>query len=369
MAAKRDYYEVLGVQKNASSDDLKRAYRKLAFEYHPDRNKSHDAEGRFKEISEAYAVLSDADKRAAYDRFGHEGFSQQYSQEDIFRGAHSEDMDEIFREFGFRSPFGDIFGSFFGSSMGGRKRREYGADIYYETEITLEEVAKGTKKEMEAMHSKTCKRCRGERAEPGSEVRKCEACNGHGQVQQTRSMGPMRFVTVATCSRCKGQGIAITQPCKDCRGSGISYEKEKIRVDIPAGIENGSQLRLEGMGEQGRDGQGDLYVTVYVKPHGIFERDGNDLWVEAQLSFSRAALGTSIEVPTLFGKANLHIPPGTQSHTVLRLKGEGLPHLRSGRKGDEYVRVVVKVPEKLTTKQKELLKEFEEESGKKHGLF
>ncbi len=372
---KRDYYEILGIPKSASTDDIKKAYRKLAFEFHPDRNKSPGAEEKFKEISEAYAVLSDNTKRQQYDQFGPEGFSQQYTQEDIFRGAHFEDIEDLFEQFGFRDPFKDMFwgsfGSFFGSGFrqkgsSGRRRIEYGADLEVETEITLEEVATGIKKEIEIVHSKICKKCGGSRADSQSAIKKCEYCNGRGQVEQSRIMGPMRFYTVTTCGKCKGQGTVIEKVCSECKGSGKIREKERIKVTIPKGIENGMQLHLSGMGEQGRDGVGDLYVTIYVKKHSIFERKGNDIYTEIPISFIAAVLGTTIEVPTLSGKAKLHIPEGTQSHTLFKLREEGLPNINTERKGDELVRVILKVPTKITQKQKDLLKEFyDDENGSK----
>lgn len=378
MATKRDYYEILGIHKSASVDDIKKAYRKLAFEYHPDKNKGPNAEEKFKEISEAYAVLSDGQKRATYDQYGHEGFDQRYSQEDIFKGAHFEDIEDLFQQFGFSDPFGGgTFSQFFGGGFGKRsrgKKADYGSDLEIGTEITLEEVAKGVKKRVEITHSRFCRKCDGSGADESSSVRKCEQCNGSGQTQQMRTMGPMRFYTVVTCNKCKGHGGVIEKPCTECKGSGKVREREKINVDIPKGIQNGMQIRLENMGEQGRDNAGDLYITVYVKKHDKFEREKDNLYIEIPITFAQAALGDTAEVPTLFGKAKLHIPAGTQSHTIFRLKGEGLPNINTERMGDEFVRVIVSVPDKLTSKQKELLKEFygvekENKDGKKKGFF
>ncbi len=368
MAAKKDYYEVLGVPRNASADEIKSAYRKLALKFHPDRNKAPEAAERFKEISEAYAVLSDQKKREQYDAYGHAGFDQMYSQEDIFRGADFSDFDEIFRSFGF-DPFGGMFGSMFGGRARGGRMREYGADLETAVQITLEEAAKGVKKDISYHRSKACGRCQGSGSEPGSERKVCPSCGGRGEVQQTRRAGPMAFFTVTTCSKCRGEGSVVEKPCKACGGSGKASSNEHIKVSIPEGIHSGMRLRLEDLGEYGRDGPGDLFVRVEVKQHELFAREGDDLLIEMPISFSRAAIGGSIDVPTLFGKDRLHIPPGTASHTVFRLKGEGMPRLGRGGKGDELVRVLIEVPKSLSRRQKELLEEFEKEGERKKGLF
>lgn len=370
---KRDYYEILGVPKNAGKEDIKKAYRKLAFELHPDRNKSADAAGKFKEMSEAYAVLSDDAKRSQYDQYGHAGFDRMYTQEDIFRSADFGDFEDIFREFGFggRSPFGSAFSSFFSRGFSRGRRREFGADLETEMEISLEEAAGGVKKEAAIYRTKECSHCGGSGTEPGSKVSTCDQCRGSGQVQHGRRMGAMSFFTVTTCSKCKGEGMMVSNPCKDCGSSGRVREKEHIKVTIPAGIDSGMRIRLEGLGEYGRDGAGNLYVLVYVKQHKLFERRGNDLWLDAPVSFSMASLGGKMDVPTLSGHVKLHIPAGTQPGTVFRLKGEGMPDMRTGRKGDEMVRITVEVPKKLTQKQKELLEQFAKESGdtKKKGFW
>src|SRR3989344_3029061 len=362
--SKRDYYDILGVSKTTANDEIKKAYRKLAMKYHPD--KGGDAE-KFKEISEAYAVLSDPHKRSQYDQFGPEGFSQQFSQEDIFRGAHFEDFEDLFRQFG-ASPFEDLFGSFFGG--GYRSRKQYGADIGAETTITLEEVAKGAKKTIEVYHTRECGRCHGSRAEPGSKLNVCGTCNGRGQVQHTRSAGFMRFVTVSTCSNCHGQGKTMETPCKTCSGRGAVGVKESVRITIPPGIQDGMHIRLENMGEAGPDGSGDLYVRVDIEPHKFFRRDNSDLYIDVPVSYTQAALGDSIEIPTLTGKAKLKIPSGTPSHTLFRLHDEGLPHLRTGKKGDEYIRAIIQVPKKANAHEKKLLKELDTEYKKrKKGFF
>jgi len=364
---KKDYYEVLGVSKDAKKNTIKKIYRKLALKYHPDRNKSPDAEAKFKEISEAYAVLSDDKKRAAYDQYGHAGFDQRFSQEDIFRGAHFEDMEDLFRSAGVNSPFEDLFGSFFGGGFRSNLRRDYGSDLAVETEIDLKDAVKGVTKEVELYHNVVCKHCRGSGSEPGHPPKRCDVCKGSGKVQQARVMGPMRFMTVGMCNKCKGAGETITKKCKMCDGNRRIKKKEKVKVRIPAGIDDGMQMRLEGLGEAGRDGAGDLYVIVRVEPHKYFKRNGSDLWIDIPVSFPQAALGSKIEVPTLFGKAKLNIPSGTQSHTIFKLKGEGVPKLRGG-KGNEMVRVIVDVPKKLSKKQKELLEEFDTHKNKK-GFF
>ena len=370
MATKKDYYEVLGVQKNAGSDDIKKAYRKLAFEHHPDRNKTPGAEAKFKEISEAYAVLSDDKKKAQYDQYGHAGFDQMYSQEDIFRNADFSSFQDMF-EFG-GDPFGGMFGSMFGGGNrrrgGGRRRQEFGANLETSVEITLEEAAKGVKKEINYSRSKACARCSGSGSEPGSSKKTCSSCQGSGQVQQTRRMGPMSFYTVTTCGKCRGEGSMVEKPCNGCGGSGKASSHEHISVNIPAGIHSGMSLRLDDLGEYGRDGPGELFVKVYVKDHDRFERKDDDLYIEVPISFSKAAIGGAIEVPTLFGKANLDVPPGTHSHTIFRLNGEGMQRIGRNGKGDELVRIIIDVPKKLTKKQKELLAQFDEEN-KKEKLF
>ncbi|MBN1170087.1 molecular chaperone DnaJ [Candidatus Micrarchaeota archaeon] len=362
---KRDYYEVLGVAKNAATDEIKKAYRKLAMQYHPDRNNDPAAAEKFKEISEAYAVLADERKRAQYDQYGHAGFDQMYSQEDIFRGANFSDFEDIF---GGRDPFGGMFGSMFGSMFGRMGRhRDIGADLEVQVAITLEEAAKGTKVDISYNRTRKCSHCNGSGAEPGSRKTNCSACGGRGQVKQARRMGPMAFYTVTTCQKCNGEGEAFDNPCKKCQGSGKESTKEHIKADVPPGIHNGMRMHLAGLGEYGKHGPGNLFVRVFIKEHRRFQRDGEDLWIDIPITFPQAALGGELEVPTLFGKAKLHIPPGTQSHTVFRLKNEGMPKLHNNGKGNEMVRVIIEVPKKLSKKQKEMLKEFDKE--KKSGFF
>lgn len=364
---KRDYYEILGLTKGASADQIKSAYRKLAMQYHPDRNKASDAESKFKEISEAYAVLSDDKKKAQYDQYGHAGFDQMYSQEDIFKNANFSDFEDMFGGFG-NSPFGDIFGSIFGGNRG--RGREYGADLQTQMEITLEEAASGIKKDFTYHRSKACSKCSGSGEENGSTKTTCSSCAGRGQVQQARRAGPMSFYTVVTCPKCRGYGSIVKNPCKNCQGNGKVSEQEHIKVEIPPGIADGMRIRLDDLGEYGRDAPGDLYVFVRIKDHPKFRREEDDLWIEIPISFYTAAIGAEIEVPTLNGTKKINIPSGTQSHTVITLKGEGMPHLRNRGKGDQLIRVIVEVPKKLSKKQKELLKQFDEEKDKKtFGLF
>ncbi|MFA5049995.1 MAG: molecular chaperone DnaJ [Candidatus Micrarchaeia archaeon] len=335
--AKRDYYEVLGVSKNASSEDIKKAYRKLAMQYHPDRNKESGAEEKFKEISQAYAVLSDSNKKVQYDQYGHSEFDQRYSQEDIFRGADFSDFEDLFSKMGF-DPFGDMFGSsFFGGQKSKRGKRNYGSDLQTQITIDLKEAASGVKKEIQLQHNVICDKCSGSGAEPGSKIENCGYCNGAGQVYVNKRMGPMIFRTVSACSKCSGSGRRITRYCQNCSGRGIINKKEDVEIGIPAGIENGMNIRLDNMGNSGKDGSGDLYVNIKIREDELFKREGDDLYIDVPVSFSQVSLGCEIEVPTLFGKANLKIPSGTQSHTLFRMKGEGIVNLRNKRKGDQYV--------------------------------
>ena len=368
MAEKRDYYEILGVARNATADQLKDAYRTLAMKYHPDKNKDAGAEDRFKEISEAYAVLSDSEKRATYDQYGHSVFDQRYSQEDIFRNAN---FDDIFSGSGFSfggSPFEDmIFSSMFGGQP--RRNRGKGADLRYDLHLTLEEAAHGASKELAFKRNTKCGACKGSGAEPGSKVATCQKCGGQGQVRTVRRMGAFgNFTSVGICPSCNGKGARPSKACKECEGSGMAQTAEKFSVDIPAGVDTGSQLRLEGLGEHGANAAGDLYVFVSVKTHPVFRREGDDIFMDAQIGFSQSALGAEIEVPTLSGKAKFTIPAGTQTHTVFRLKGEGMPHVRGRGKGDQLIRVLVRTPTSLSDKQKKALADLGDGDFKK-GAF
>jgi len=362
MGDKRDYYEVLGVSKNTTKEEIKNVYRKLALQYHPDRNKSPDAEEKFKEISEAYAVLSDDEKRQQYDMFGHAGIGAKYSSEDIFRGV---DFGDIFRDSGFGfGGFDSIFDVFFGRQRRRQQGPQRGTDLRYDLEITLEDVASGFEREILVPRREHCEICKGRGAALGTEPRRCSRCNGTGQVQHTTSTGFGQFIQIQTCSNCDGRGTIIDSPCKSCQGSGIISRNRKILVKIPKGIEEGSTLRLANEGEVGASGgpPGDLYVVIHVKPHKLFERRDSDILYEASISFPQATLGAEIDVPTIDGKAELRIPAGTQSHTVFRLKGKGLPHLNSFNRGDELVRVKIITPTKLTARQRELLMELAKEA-------
>lgn len=360
MPEKRDYYEVLGLQKNATKEQIKAAYRKLALQYHPDRNKSSGAEEKFKELSEAYAVLSDDNKRAEYDEYGHAGFDNRYTREDIFHGA---DFDDIFQGFG----FGDIFGSIFRDMD--RERGDSGTDLQYDMELTLEEAAKGSEKNIHVSRKKVCPECDGTGAQDGSEAKPCPNCNGAGQVRTVKRTGFVQFQTISLCRQCRGTGRVIEKPCKNCGGARMAEVKSTFKIKIPRGVNTGFRMRLRGEGDAGRDGSGDLYIVLYVKPHAVFQREGNDLLYATTISFVRAALGAEIEIPTLFGKANLAIPGGTQAGTFFRLRGKGITDYE-GNKGDELVRINIETPKSLTRRQKELLLEFDMEGGRKRkGLF
>ncbi|HVO85841.1 MAG TPA: molecular chaperone DnaJ [Candidatus Eisenbacteria bacterium] len=363
MAAKRDYYEVLGVPKESSKDQIKDAYRKLALQYHPDRNKSPEAEEKFKEISEAYAVLSDDEKRRQYDQLGHAGFDQRYTTEDIFRGA---DFESVFRDMGFGVDLSDIFGSFFGGRGGFREERvRRGRDLGYDLEITLEEAARGAGKEIEFPRVEKCDVCGGSGASPGTSPRTCPTCGGTGEVQDAQRNRFSVFVRVTPCPTCRGKGVIIDSPCQNCRGSGRVRRERTISVKIPPGVDEGTQIRLQGQGEASPDGgpTGDLYIVVHLLPNRNFERDGDDLVYRLVVGFPQAALGAEVEVPTLEGSAIIKVPSGTQSGDVIRLRGKGMPRLRGYGRGNLLVRVYLTVPEKLTQRQKELLEELAKEFG------
>ncbi len=364
MATKRDYYEILGVDKKAPPEDIKKAYRKLALQYHPDRNKSPEAEDKFKEISEAYAVLSDPNKKQQYDQFGHAGIDMRYTQEDIFRGA---DFGDIFREFGGFGfgRGGSIFDLIFGRERGERQRR--GSDVLYEVAIDIEDAAFGKTVEMEVPRTEDCDVCNGSGAKPGTSPRRCPACGGSGQVSRTQNTPFGRFITTTTCGTCRGIGEIIDTPCSNCHGSGRVQRKRRIEVKIPPGVDTGSRLRIAGEGEAGEKGAppGDLYVEIYVRPHEIFKRVGNDIITEVPISFTQAALGDEITVPTLNSKVKMKIPAGVQNNQVFRLRGKGIPGLHGSSKGDQLVKIRVEVPTKLTERQKQLLREFAEISGEK----
>ena len=357
MAAKRDYYEVLGVVRTCTDEDLKKAFRKLAFQYHPDRNKEADAEARFKEINEAYSVLSDSNKRAAYDRFGHAGAAG-----GPFAGGTGgfEDMA------GFGG-LGEIFETFFGGmgGQGGQGPRR-GADLNYKVNVTLEEASTGVEKEVNIQRIEACETCKGTGAKEGTTPTKCPECGGQGKVYQVQRSVFGRFTNVVTCPRCRGEGQTISDPCPTCKGSGRERASRTIKVKIPPGIDNGNQIRISGAGSMGdkNGGAGDLYITPTVASHKLFRRDGDNVVFELPLNFAQAALGVDLDVPTLYGPTKLKVPPGTQTGKVLRVKGKGMPQVnRPAAFGDEWVEVRVVTPEKLNRKQKQLL----EELGKSFG--
>ena len=363
MSAKRDYYEVLGVDKSASADDIKSQYRKLALKFHPDRNKSSDAQEHFKEISEAYAVLSDSSKRDLYDKHGHEGVDGRYSTEDIFRGAGGN-FNDIFNDLfggrgrrgggGFESVFENLFGGG-GFSGFGRSR---GSDLLHECYITLEDVLHGKQIELDLQKFVDCPDCNGTGCKPGTSKSTCKDCNGNGQVRVGRKMGFSTFVTVQPCGKCQGRGEIFEDPCKQCQMGKVKGTKH-ISFNLPSGIDNGDYV-VQGEGESIPDGEsGDLIVRVRVEPHKLYRRDGTDLYCDARISMVDATLGTEINVKTLEKTEKLKIESGTQPNSILKIKSQGLPNQNSNRRGDLFVRVVVEIPKKLSNEQKSLLDEFQ----------
>ncbi len=361
MTTKRDYYEILGVQKSASIDEIKKVYRNLALKYHPDRvspEQKKEAEEKFKEISEAYAVLSDTQKRSQYDQFGHAGIDSRYSAEDIFRGA---DFGSIFEDLGFgRSIFEDIFDSFgiYGGGFSSKRRgwAKRGRDLEFEIEISFEDAAFGVKKTISVPRQETCDVCRGEGMRPGTKKTTCSSCEGRGQILQSTGFFSIR----QTCPKCRGEGTIIKNPCVKCGGAGKTRIAKKIEVTIPAGVDTGSRLRMQGEGEAGSKGgpRGDLYIYLHVKQHDIFERRGYDIICEMPVSFPTVAMGGEIEVPTLNGNVMMKIPEGSQSGRVFRLAGKGIKRLQGYGYGDQLVKIVVETPTHLNAEQKRILQEF-----------
>ena len=352
--SKRDYYDVLGVSRTASEEDIRKAFRKLALEHHPDRNRSEGAAERFKEINEAYQVLSDADKRGRYDRFGHDAVSSN-------GGARGF---EGFENFG---GFGDIFDAFFGGTAGRARSTaaQRGADLQHSVTIDFEEAVFGTEVELELHRTEVCAECRGTRSKPGASMSKCVDCNGAGQVRRAHRSMFGQFVQVATCPKCRGEGKMVTDPCPQCRGGGRQRRSRKLAVSIPAGVEDDSQMRLSGEGEASPNGgpPGDVYVKIRVLDHPVFERRDQDILYTRTVNVAQAALGAKVTVPTLEGDRELDIPPGTQSGRTFRLKGYGVARLRSRQRGDQVVTVVVETPTSLTGEQRRLLKELSESLG------
>ena len=359
MSTKRDYYDVLGVDKSADATAIKKAYRKLAMKYHPDKNPGDkEAEEKFKEINEAYEVLSDETKRRNYDQFGHEGVNGQgFGGAGGFGGQGFGGVDDI---------FGDMFGG--GFSGGSRQRRrgpERGADIKQRVNISFEEAAFGKKVQVKLNRSEECDQCHGSGAKPGTSKKTCPTCHGSGQVQSVQRTPFGNIASTRTCSTCNGEGEVIDSPCSKCHGKGSIRKTKTIEVDIPAGIDNGQMIKLGGQGELGTRGgpRGDLYIEVNVQSHPLFTRDGYDVYLEMPITFAQATLGDKIQVPTLDGKVEYEVPEGTQTGTVFRLKGKGIPKLKSNVRGDQYVKVTVEIPKKLNEKQKELVREFAKECG------
>ncbi|HTY90794.1 MAG TPA: molecular chaperone DnaJ [Methanocella sp.] len=355
MAEKRDYYEVLGVDKSATVDDIKKAYRKLAMKYHPDQNKEPGAEEKFKELSEAYAVLSDEQKRSQYDKFGHAGMSG-YSDADFYNNANFSD---IFRDMGFGN-YDNLFDLFFGGRGGGQRGQSRGADLRYDLEVDFKDAAFGVEKDVIFPRMDTCDTCHGSGAKPGTKVKNCSDCGGTGQTRQVTQSLFGQMVRVGPCNKCHGRGKLYDTPCPECHGSGKSRHVRQIKVKIPAGVEEGMQLRVAGEGESGMNGMppGDLYVVVHVKSHPNFQRYGDDILCVLPISITQAVLGDEVEVETLNGKAKLKIPAGTQTDTTFRLRGEGMQSLRMRGRGDMHVKVLVKVPKKLTEHQRKLYEEL-----------
>ncbi len=359
MANKRDYYDVLGVDKNASQSEIKKAYRKLAKKYHPDVSDEENAKEKFQEASEAYEVLSDEETRAKYDKYGHAGINQDQAG---FNGQGG------FGDFG---SFDDIFDMFFGggrsrgSSRSRRNRAQKGSDLRYNLEIDFEEAAFGTEKTITIPKTETCETCNGRGAESESDMETCARCNGSGELRFKQNTPFGQMVKTATCDRCNGTGKFVSNPCSDCGGKGRVRKRKQINIDVPAGVETGSRLRMAGEGQAGKNGgpAGDLYISIKVKPHKLFEREGNNVICEFPISFIQAALGDEVKVPTLDGKVKFKIPEGTQPGESFRLKNKGIPYLKRRGRGDQLIKVKVVIPEKLDNEQKELLKKLADISG------
>lgn len=374
MGNKRDYYEVLGIPRTATKDEIKSAYRKLALQYHPDRNKSPDAEEKFKEISESYAVLYDDEKRKKYDKYGHIG------TDEAFRGSASN-FEEIFKDMGGSSIFENIFERFFGGNRSGSdpfgfgfnfRGRQRGRDIIYDTELSLEDILKGKREDIELPKLEKCSQCSGTGALHGTKPRPCKECGGRGQRRhEYRQNGFMSFISMEQCNLCNGKGEIIDNPCKDCKGTGNIRKTKKLSLTIPPGVEDGMTLQMSGEGEPSEDGiYGDLLIRIHIKPHKLFERlENGNLLYNLNVNFTSMVLGTELKIPTIDGTEKIKIPAGTQSNTILTLRGKGLPRYGSAGKGDQYVRLNVLIPTKLNDKQKFLLKELDKETQKNNFNF
>jgi len=351
MSTKRDYYEVLGLTQTSTADDIKKAYRKLAMKYHPDLNKEQSAEEQFKEVTEAYEVLSDQQKRSAYDRYGHSGVN----------GAGANP----FEGFGGTGGFSDILEQFFsgvgtGGTTGQRRTVQRGADLKTTITLTFEEAIFGVEKQLEINRYDTCSRCKGNRSEPGSETTRCPNCNGSGEIRRVQNSIFGQFVNVTACDRCRGEGRIVTNPCKECRGEGRVRISKPLAVKVPAGIDASSQIRISGEGEAGPRGTlpGNLYVGIVIKEHSFFKREENNILLDLPLNFAQAALGDKVEVPTVDGTVELELKPGTQNGEVIRLKEHGVPFLKSAGRGDQLVTVRIITPRKLTPEQKQMFEQL-----------
>jgi molecular chaperone DnaJ len=367
MSSKRDYYEILGVKKSATHEELKKAYRELALRHHPDRvpvEKKKEAENTFKEISEAYAVLSDSQKRALYDQYGHAGVDQKFAREDIFRGTDFGSVFEGMRDFGFgggffENIFGDVGFDLFGSrrrkgNKGARSAQARGQDLEIAVSVTLEEAYKGTEKQVSVPRYDSCPACEGSGAAPGTGRTTCPDCGGSGRKNVSSGI----FQMGQTCGRCGGTGTIAGTPCDTCKGEGRIRVTRTLTVTVPPGVQTGSRLRMKGEGEWSTGGKGDLFLVMEVMPHPVFQRQGSDLTAELAVSLTGAILGTELAVPTMEGNVMMTIPPGTQSGRVFRLKGKGMPELRGSGVGDELVKVNVDIPRRLTARQRELIEEL-----------
>jgi molecular chaperone DnaJ len=350
MAEKRDYYEVLGVPKDCSSEDIKKAFRKLAFQYHPDHNHEDGASDKFKELNEAYEVLCDPSKRSAYDRFGHNGGANLFGQESD----------------GFDFGFGDIFEAFFGgSAAGARQAPEKGPTLQYNLSISLAEAAFGVEKELNITRTEHCSECQGTRSKTGSQPERCPNCSGSGQIKRVQSSVFGRFTNITTCPKCRGEGRIVTEPCPRCRGTGKEKHQRTVAVKVPAGVNDNNQIRIRGEGDAGVRGgpNGDLFVNLSVQSHEFFKREGDDVLYDLPINFAQAALGTEVVVPTLDGDNRLRIPAGCQSGATFRFRGRGITHLQERGRGDQIITVSVTTPESLTKEQKQLFEQLAESLG------
>jgi molecular chaperone DnaJ len=347
MAEKRDYYEVLGISRDATEDDIRKAFRKLAFKYHPDHNHDEGASEKFKELNEAYEVLCDPAKRSAYDQFGHNGGASLFGRESD----------------GFDFGFGDIFEAFFGGSVTGtRQAPEKGPALQTNTTLTLEEAAFGCEKQITITRTEHCSDCQGTRSKTGSQPERCPNCNGTGQIKRVQSSVFGRFTNITACPKCRGEGRIVVEPCPKCRGTGREKRQRMIAVKVPAGVNDGNQIRISGEGEAGLRGgpNGDLFVSISVQDHEFFKREGDDIYYELPINFAQAALGTESDVPTLEGNTTLKIPAGCQSGTTFRLKNKGITHLQGRSRGDQIITISVITPDSLTKEQKQLFEKLAE---------